>query len=799
MAEVRCPMCSRPNEADAEVCVHCGARLKPLIVEQPPDQPAQPKRPADDPSPDEAGANVPDWLSRIRQRADEEQPEPDEPAGPGPDWLSRLRSAETEEPGPPADEIPDWLAGEELSEGGGEAEQWLDRLRQSTDEAADEAADETPVEDDEPEEIIRLTGRLDAVALDWTDPEPEPEGEPEPEPEAGSFESAFADELTEAQDRADEPPVEEPVEAGDLDWLAGDLESEATEEQARQDSFALDEPALAAGDGPAEPERPDWFEDFERAGEEEAEALEPAAEAGGSPDWLGESVEDAGLPADADEASAEPEPAAGELDPALIDRAPDDPSGTGELDWGQLDWGTLEDEAPPLEEVLPQDLGAPPEERDLPHVPALIMGAGDEGLGTPESGDFDLDAIELPDWLTEAGGEPSAVGEPGQERDLAPATIPSWLEAMRPVETFRPVVDLEPEEEQSVESVGPLAGLRGVLLAEPVVAKPRSSTTVGARLQITERQYAQTELLRRIVEEEEQELAAMRVGGRRLPWVRWLISLVMLVAVLLPPLTGLPVFATPERVSRDLGPLIEVVNSAPTERPALVVFDYEPGYSAELGGVAGALLNHMMARGIPVVTVSTRPTGPPLALDLVNQIGQPYAIENGRNYVHLGYLSGGPAAVLLFSAAPREAILKGFMLPADLPGDSGWDLPILRSVGQLSDFGMVAVIATGTDAARTWAEQASPWLGDTPLVMVLSAGAEPLIRPYFESLDPKVDGILAGLPSAVAYEQINGRPGDGLARWDSFGSAALAAELILAAGIVYGLAGWVVRRRRKDG
>ncbi len=58
------------------------------------------------------------------------------------------------------------------------------------------------------------------------------------------------------------------------------------------------------------------------------------------------------------------------------------------------------------------------------------------------------------------------------EDRLAPATLPSWLEAMRPMETFRPVVEIQPEEEQQVEAAGPLAGLRGVLLAEPVVAMP---------------------------------------------------------------------------------------------------------------------------------------------------------------------------------------------------------------------------------------------------------------------------------------------------------------------------------------
>jgi hypothetical protein len=369
---------------------------------------------------------------------------------------------------------------------------------------------------------------------------------------------------------------------------------------------------------------------------------------------------------------------------------------------------------------------------------------------------------------------------------------------MRPVETFQPVVDIEPEEERAVESVGPLAGLRGVLLAEPVVAKPRTSTSVGERLQVTERQYAQAEILRRIVEREDQERVGARERSKGLPLVRWLISLVLVAAVLLPPILGFPQFATPERVSRDLGPMLEVINNVEGGQPALVVFDYEPGYSAELEAVSGAMLENLMARGVNIVTLSTRPTGPPLALNLIEEMGQPHEVENGRNYIHLGYLSGGPTAVQLFSIAPKEAVLKGFMLPSDLEIQSGWEAPILRDVERLSDFGMVAVITAGTDNARIWAEQAHPWLEDTPMVMVLSAGAEPMIRPYFESLNPQIDGILTGLPAAVAYEQINNRPGQALNRWNAFGSGVLAVEIILAAGLVYGLIGWVIERRQES-
>lgn len=814
MAENRCPMCSKVNPEGADECEFCGARLTPLVVD-PSDQgdPDFVESPPQEDDPEEAGEpGTPDWLARIRERAEREipqEPEPEEEAEEDQlGWLDRMRAAETEQGGAPEGEIPDWMTeqeedGEGLpeSEPEEEGDDWLGRLRDQAGEQVDAAESEPepaalePAEEpgapsegvegepeiaEEPmEEAGELPGWLSDTSVDFDAMEGPPgEAEP-PEVPAGPAEEAadwFGDTEEPAEGAfAEEPPIEE------------------------QPTPPIDE-AAAADEGE---EMPSWLDDVEVPEGETGLPSSPAFSAEEEWEFEPEDMpEEAPLPEADVEAEIEPELEAEvepESEPEIEPEWEREPEPEPQFEEQEPDWEDFAaDEV--LEEVLDEEAPTseepPPEEDELPHVPALAMDA-DQGPRFEETDDFDLDAIELPDWLSEGRPGEGEGPEAAKEGDLAPATIPTWLEAMRPVETFQQVVEGEPEEDEPVESVGPLAGLRGVLLAEPVVAKPRTATATGARLQVTERQYAQAELLQRIVEEEEQERAVAREQARRIPLVRWLVSVLLLLAVLVPPLTGLPTFATPERVSRDLGPLVETVNAIPAERPVLVVFDYEPGYSAELDGVAGALMEHLFARDMNVVTMSTRPTGPPLALDMVRQVGGHHEVENGRNYLHLGYLSGGPIAVQLFAAAPQQAILRGFMLPTDLGVQSGWEAPILRDVERLSDFSMVAVVASGTDTARQWAEQAHPFMGDTPLVMVLSAGAEPMIRPYFESLDPQVDGILSGLPAAVAYEQINGRLGEANARWDALGAGALAVEGILLAGVAFGAASWYLGRREE--
>lgn len=765
MADVRCPMCSKPNPEDADVCSFCGARLKPLVA----GESGEPTRGQEQPAgPPESGGEeaVPDWLARIRskaqeERAEEEPSEPEEPAE-GPDWLSRLRRAEPlQEEGAPEGEVPSWLespegeqeAGGEVAapESEGEGGAWLDRLRESTSE--DVGPDEGPLDHEDIEapeekapssEDMSWVGELEEEPTELDERlETEAPAEPE-EPDLGGMPPGF--------ERGTEPEIgAEAADAAEEDWLA-DLG------EGGQDAGAL----------------PDWIGDLSETGEDEAPELTLPTEEESQPP-------ETPVEATSTEASEPFEPA-----------EPSQPMEEGEsdatFDWDEIayDWD-VEGEEPPA--LLPEE-----EEAELPHVPALIMGDEEESP-TQGADEFDLDAVELPDWLGDVRSD-AGEGEHPERGDLAPATIPAWLEAMRPVETFQPVVDIEPEEEQVVESVGPLAGLRGVLLAEPVVAKPHTATASGARLEVTERQYAQAQFLQRIVEEEEQEVPAPVSSRRPLPIVRWLVSLAVLLAVFLPSVTGFPAFAVPTRVSRDLGPLVGIVNTLPSDRPVLLVFDFEPGYSGELDAVAQPLIENLMARGINIVTLSTRPTGPPLAVDLIDKIGAAQQLQDGQNILHLGYLSGGPSAVQLFAAAPRQAILKGFMLPADLQSTSAWNSPILSNVNRLSDFGMVAVIAAGTDTARTWAEQAHPWLGNTPLVMVLSQGAEPMIRPYFESLNPQVNGILSGLPTALAYEELNGRRGLAFDRWNGFGAGSLAVELVLMVGMVYGAVAWFMSRRQ---
>ncbi len=630
-----------------------------------------------------------------------------------------------------------------------------------------------------------------------------------------------------AQSEQEEEPAPADGEAGaELPSWMGEIEAEGPSDEGAERVVPFD----ATREPEGQPDAPEWLRRI-RA-KEEARAQQDEAE---SDEWVSRLRESSEAPAQpapqgpaegepsrepAPGAEAAPEPAAEEpsWEPTPGEQAEPAPAGEADLTPGEKAETAPDEsgEAEPeweAEQLAPgeppswlSDLGIDfdmeqpePEEQagELPHVPALIVPEGGQPAPPPTEGE-----VDLPEWLGAITPEEEPQALPpaeGEDSRLAPATLPSWLEAMRPVETFRSVVQIESEDDQAVESAGPLAGLRGVLIAEPLVAMPRTATVGSMQLAVSERQYAQAELLHRMVEEEEREIHVSRRPRPRLNVIRWIIAGVMLFATVLPVLQDRPRFPLPSLEPRELGSLFTLIDTLPVEQPALLVFDYEPGYSGELDAVGEALIEQLMVRGVPIATMTTRPTGSPLALRVVGRLGDRHGYALGENLVHLGYLSGGPTAIQFFSLGPRTALLQGFALPSELreAGIGAWDTPMLREVDQLSDFSGVAVITAGTETARAWAEQAKGSMGDTPLVMVLSAGAEPMVRPYYEARAPRVNGILTGLPAATAYERRMGREGLSVQRWHAFGTAMLAGELILLAGIGFGLVQWWTERQQK--
>ena len=223
--------------------------------------------------------------------------------------------------------------------------------------------------------------------------------------------------------------------------------------------------------------------------------------------------------------------------------------------------------------------------------------------------------------------------------------------------------------------------------------------------------------------------------------------------------------------------------------PVLLVFDYEPALSGELEAAAAPVLEHLLFKGPRLAILSTSPTGPILADSFMKRI------PSLPEYVNLGYLAGGAAGVLGFAEDPPAAATF------TLKGAPAWQTPTLQGVQNLSDFAAVLVLTDNADTGRTWIEQAGYYLNTAPMIMVISAQAEPMIRPYYDS--GQVKGLVTGLAGGKAYEQANEQAfqGVGLARryWDAFSAGLFLAEvIILVGGLWSAIATWQARRSKRE-
>jgi hypothetical protein len=401
-------------------------------------------------------------------------------------------------------------------------------------------------------------------------------------------------------------------------------------------------------------------------------------------------------------------------------------------------------------------------------------------------------AGKLPDWLANlAPAKPAAVAGV----HLAPVALPGWLEAMRPVEVQRPTIT--PEVDDYEETVGVLAGLHGVLRPQPAVTQPGKSATQVHKLAISDAQAKQADLLvRTLAEGTEAHPAAKRSFWMALPLARLAVFAVLFVAfvtpLIFPEAKG---FYTPapswNQAAQDA---FNLVNNLSPAQPVLVAFDYDPAQAGELDPLAQAIISNLQRHSVPVVGISTSPVGAATGEALLSRVyADPAAY--GSQYVNLGYLPGGPVGMLEITGG-----LKPFFAADYRGNETVWNTPFLTHAQQLSSFGAIVLVSATPDTVRAWVEQLQYSSPRPAIIAAVSAGAEPLVRPYYDP-DPakaQVRGLVSGILGAAQYERQSGVAGVASGEmWDVLGWGLLAINVVLVGGtLFYGVTGLLGRQKR---
>jgi len=793
MADIRCPMCGKSNPDHLEICQFCEARLTPL---------APPKSSEGATPQKNDSADLPEWLSLDWDaNQDSEESPSSEDESDAQEWLDRIRvDSETEETDAQTgfgDDQP--MVGGPVSESASPSEdgaEWLNRIR-----SLHQSDQETQAGDfDRQAEPVDPSGssptQEDDLDLDRT---------------AFDFLSSLADDEP-GEGESEQNAAISQVEDEDIpDWLST-LGTESSDED-----ISSSEASLAADSNV-----PDWLSDIgidhveadataatltegenipvwlsemgtAQGADDTAEPISPTPEAD-MPDWLS-SLGDAGDTAE-DDAPGE------KLVPEIAGDGPEQLEDLG--DWlSDIDEveGSASEPTPEAEELETVE--------DMPgwlkNLGSVVTGSVEEAsipeadsqVALPfvqvDAGDDLLDVEGLPEWLTpDSAAAGSVEGSP--DSDLTPTELPGWLAAMRPVEGEKSGGVLE---DGTIESAGPLAGLRNVLPAEPEIIHFKKPPVYSAKLRVSDNQQSQADIF--------QELLASEGKATTIPDIplvstqralRWLIAFILMTAI------GLMVIRGSQNVPLPSSAAIpdstyaasRIVSAIPDQAPVLLAFDYEPGTSGEMQAAAAALVDHLMLKGARLTLVSTLPTGPAVGEYFIQNVQAQHNYTSGKQYVNLGYIPGGAAGLASFVQMPKWV----FKLSYD--GMEPWETQPLQNIERISDFEVVVIIADDPQVARTWIEQAQPKLGKTPLLMVVSAQAEPLVRPYFgNNQNTQVQGIISGLTGGAAYEVTVGKTNLARTYWDAFSIGliiAVAAVLIGGGANVIRLL--LTQNKRKD-
>lgn len=765
MSEIICPHCGASNPPDAIECRKCHR----FLFESSPssafpfsgedddwlkslreDTEPPPEAGGEEPKPSEAAPfeeEVPDWLARIRQRSQEE--------------LGREEGLSTE--GMEEEDLPDWLKDVEIAPGeseksapetAGEEElplpDWLSLV------SSEEESQTPPLQTTPPFQTGEEELEISEEALpDWLKGIEQPEetlGEPPTSPaeEAPDWLAASSLFIEEEKEQISPPgPEEEP------DWLKS------------FETFGTEPSPLTGEEQAAHEAGEDWlkaFETFESAPEPSPVESEPEA-ALPEQTWLG-SIEE--LPAEP--ASQETEGQPEELPAEEFARIPP-LSENPPFDLPEEEWlGTF----PPVEESLSSLEGEAPiipageqpqEVEDLTSMELEDFSALAEGASaaftfeTPpaeSAAEEELEispfiSEELPEWFDEQVFEPSAettspAGE--SEAGLEPAELPGWLEAMRPIEAVAPG-RIGTDEDQRIETSGPLSGFQGILPAEAIITQYSKPSIYSARLQVNEKQRTYANLLEAILQEEKQGRPSTGVKGA-VPTIfgRMLLGILLAAAILFVLIGGVniatpPTLFAPENVA-FFSQIQSLSTSSEQNTPILVAIDFEPALAGELSTVTLPVMEDLLQSGKSLAIVSINPAGAILAEELL--IGS--AAEG--QILNLGYLPGGVTSIAALASQPALAA------PYDRTGAYAWNQPPFQSVQKISDFAAILLLTDNTDTSRLWIEQLSPLLDNTPLLVIASNQAAPMIQPYLQN--GQAAGMLAGLPGLAAYQQLSGRP-----------------------------------------
>ena len=236
-------------------------------------------------------------------------------------------------------------------------------------------------------------------------------------------------------------------------------------------------------------------------------------------------------------------------------------------------------------------------------------------------------------------------------------------------------------------------------------------------------------------------MSSTQVGGIDRRWVYLLVAVGALLPILIP--MGLPIQTTPA-----VEALFDRIEGFGPTDVVMLSFDYGPSSAPELDPMADAILRHCFRRNIRLIVLALFPLGGPnMAQGSLGRVTPGFPLEEGRDFVYLGYKDGAQAVMRRMA----EDISAAF--PRDHRGIPLTDLPLMQEVTNYQHIDVAVSLATGI-LGEYWANLVNAQFGQTVAVGATAVSA-PKYYTYLKA--GQMIGLLGGLKGAAEYEELLGR------------------------------------------
>jgi len=283
--------------------------------------------------------------------------------------------------------------------------------------------------------------------------------------------------------------------------------------------------------------------------------------------------------------------------------------------------------------------------------------------------------------------------------------------------------------------------------------------------------------------EKEKGKVGMKFGWnltRIYPWFAYLVFIVATIIMMLYPI-GIP-FGVTDEVKR----VYQLVQNIPSGSVVLLVTDFDSSRMTEIGYPMISLANHMMARGLKLITATIHRDG---ASTWVNLCGPylkfPANTKYGVDYVWFAMTPGEEAGM----AALRSDFWAA--TGVDYYGTPVAQIPLMQKVHRGEDFAFSAVGSSDATGPVKWLRQ---WGASfpIPMIVVVHLGGVPTVMPYV-GISGGFISILKAMHASAEYDLLTQIKGPAIATMDTLSMGAI----VVMGFVVVANIGLVIERRRK--